>query len=196
MLVGTRVPRDLDWHSPTSQERWRVWWRGIAASPGSYLRSGLSSAVAQWGNQPQEYGQGWDAYGKRYGNAFLTYSLQDSAAQALAAGAHYEMRYIQCKCTKVMPRIGHALAFNFITYNEHGKKVLNWPSLAGGYGVGMLSSTYTPGQKWSAGGIRAGNSAIYFGFASSLLQEFTPSKLFKKRAKHGPGSGTPSLNGE
>ena len=30
MLVGTRVPRGLDWSAPTPKERWRVWWRGIA----------------------------------------------------------------------------------------------------------------------------------------------------------------------
>lgn len=181
MLVGTRVPRDMKWSSPTSKERWRVWWRGIAASPGSYLRAGIGSGIGQLGNTPQPYGQGWDAYGKRFGNSFLSYSLQDSASQALAAAAHYEVRYIQCKCTKVLPRIGHALAFNFITYNQQGERVLNWPALVGSYSAGMLSSTYTPGQKWSAGGIRSANSGIYFGFASSLLQEFTPSKLFKRK---------------
>lgn len=193
-LVGTRVPRGTEWSSPTNQERWRVWWRGVAASPGPYLRAGISSGFGQLGNTPEQYGQGWDAYGKRFGNSFLTYTLQDSASQALAAVAHYEMRYIQCKCTKVMPRIGHALAFNFVTYNQHGKKVLNWPSIVGGYSAGMLSSTYTPGQKWSAGGIRSGNSGLYFGFASSLLQEFTPSSLFKKRGKKStPATG--STNG-
>ena len=196
MMVGTRVPRDVVWSAPTSQERWRVWRRGIGVSPGSYIRAGLSSGLGQLGNTPEQYGQGWGAYGKRYGTSFLTFSLQDSTSQALAAAAHYEMRYIQCKCTKMLPRIGHALAFNFVTYNRNGKKVFNWPSIVGGYGAGILSSTYTPGQKWSAGGIRSGNTAIYFGFASSLLQEFTPSSLFKKRGKKGgsltgaPPSGT------
>lgn len=183
MLVGTRVPRELAWSTPTPKERWRVWWRGIAASPGSYVRSTVSAGFMQLNNTPAEYRQGWGAYGKRVGNSFLTYSLQDSASQAMAAAVGYEIRYIQCKCTKVLPRIGHALAFNFVTYDRNGKKVLNWPSLSGGYLVGMASSAYTPGQKWSAGGIRAGNSAIYFGFASSLLQEFTPSKLFKRRSR-------------
>lgn len=183
MLVGTRVPRGMDWSSPSSKERWRVWWRGIAASPGSYLRAGISSGLGQLENSPRDYGQGWGAYGKRFGNSFLTYSLQDSASQGLAATVGYEVRYIQCKCTKVLPRIGHALAFNFVTYNRNGNKVFNWPAIAGTYGAGMLSSTYTPGQKWSAGGIQAANSGIAFGFVSSLLQEFTPSSLFKRHPK-------------
>ena len=125
MLVGTRVPRGLDWSAPTPKERWRVWWRGIAASPASYLRAGVSSGFGQLGNTPEKYGQGWDAYGQRFGLNFVTYGLQDTASQGLAAAAKYEMRYIQCKCTKVMPRVGHALAYNFLTYDQHGKRVLN-----------------------------------------------------------------------
>lgn len=183
MLIGTRVPKSLIWSPPTSQERWRVWWRGIAASPGSYIRTTLTAVPNHLSNTPRDFGQGWGAFGQRYGNSFLTYSLQDTAAQGLAAAAGYEMRYIQCKCTKVMPRIGHAILFNFVTYNHDGKKVFNWPSIGGGYAIGMLSTTYTPNQKWSAQGIQAGNSAILFGFASSLLQEFTPSKLFVRKKK-------------
>ncbi len=61
-----------------------------------------------------------------------TYSLQDTVGQGLSATVGYEMRYIQCKCTGFLPRFGHALAWNFVTYNSEGKKVFNWPSLVGG----------------------------------------------------------------
>ena len=197
MLVGTRVPRNLIWSPPTNQERLRVWWRGIAASPGSYIRATITAGTNHLSNTPTDFGQGWDAFGKRYVNTFATYALQDTAAQGLAAIAHYEMRYIQCKCSDVKGRIAHAIAFNFVTFDKKGKTVFNWPSIVGGYAVGMLSTSYTPNQKWSAGGVQAGNSAIYFGFASSLLQEFTPSKIFSHRARHSApvpatGSTTPT----
>ena len=181
MLIGTRVPRDLPWRTPTNEERVRVWWRSIAASPGSYMRSAFTSVPQHLSNNPSDYGQGWGAYGQRFGNTFLTYSLQDTASHALAAASHYEMRYIQCKCTGTLPRIGHALLFNFVTYDKNGKKVFNWPSIVGAYSVGMLSAQYTPNQKWSAQGIQAGHNNITFGFASALLQEFMPNKLFSRR---------------
>lgn len=76
------------------------------------------------------------------------------------------------------------MLFNIVTYHRDSKTVFNWPAIAGGYAVGMLSTTYTPNQKWSAEGIRAGTTAIYFGFASSLLQEFTPSEIFGRRKKN------------
>lgn len=158
-----------------------MWWRGIAASPGSYLRSTLTAVPAHLSNSPRDYGQGWGAFGERYANTFVTYSLQDTAGQGLAALAHYEMRYIQCKCTGFFPRIGHAMLFNVVTYDQNGKKVFNWPAIGGAYAIGMLSTTYTPNEKWSAQGIQAGNNAFVFGFASSLIQEFLPSKLFARR---------------
>lgn len=181
MVVGTRVPKTLEWKTPSKEERWRVYFRGLALSPGAYIRSSVTTALDHAADTPREYGQGTKGFAKRYGNTFLTYSLQDTAAQGMAAMAGYEMRYIQCKCTSVMGRIGHALKWNFVTYNRDGKEVFNWPSILGGYAVGMLSTKYTPEQKWSAQGIQAGNNAIYFGFMSSLLQEFLPSRIIPKR---------------
>ncbi len=191
MLVGTRVPRDLPWSTPTNEERMRVLWRGLFLSPGAYLRSTLTATNNHLSNSPRDYGQGWAAYGKRNATIFLTYSLQDAATQGLAALSHYEIRYIQCKCTGILPRIGHAIAFNFVTFDQKGKKVFNWPSFAGGYAAGIVSTRYTPNEKWSAQGIQAGNNSIMFGITSSLLQEFTPSRIFAKK-KNTPTSITPN----
>lgn len=184
MLVGTRVPRDLAWSTPTNAERWRVLWRGLALSPGAYIRSTFTASEHHLANKPKDWGQGWAAFGKRNVNSFVTFSLQDVASEGLAAAAGYEMRYVQCKCTKVLPRVGHALWFNLVTYDRKGKTVLNWPNIVGSYTVGMASTAYTPNQKWSAQGIQIGNSAMAFGFVSSLLQEFAPSSLFKRKKKN------------
>ncbi len=183
LLLGTRVPRGITWSTPTKEERLRVLWRGLALSPGAYIRSTFTATSTHLNNKPIDFGQGWGAYTKRNINSFATYSLQDVASEGLAASVGYEMRYIQCKCTKVLPRIGHALWFNLVTYNREGKTVVNWPNIVGSYSVGMLSTGYTPNQKWSAQGIQIGNSAMAFGFVSSLLQEFTPSKLLRFRKK-------------
>lgn len=185
MLVGTRVPKDMEWRTPTAEERWRVLFRNLALSPGAYIRTGLTASVHHLENEPRDYGQGWLAYGKRNLNTYATYSLQDMATAGLAASAGYEMRYVQCKCTGVLPRLGHAFAFSFVTLNREGKKVLKWPKIVGNYGVGMLSTHYTPNQKWSAQGIQMGHNAMAFGILSSVLQEFTPSQLlfWKKKKK-------------
>ncbi len=188
MLVGTRVPREMEWRTPTAEERWRVLFRNLALSPGAYIRTGLTASIHHLENEPREFGQGWVAYGKRNLNTHLTYSLQDMATAGLAASAGYEMRYIQCKCTQFLPRLGHAIAFSFVTYDRKGKKVLKWPKIVGNYSMGMVSTYYTPGQKWSSQGIQMGTNAMFFGVVSSMLQEFTPSQLLFWKKKKRPGS--------
>jgi len=186
LVIGTRVPRNLIWAPPTKEERWRVLWRGLALSPGAYMRTSFTATTHHLDNEPEGFGQGWKAYGKRNLNSFTTFSLQDIASEGMAAAAGYEIRYVQCKCTKVLPRIGHALWFNVATYNQEGKYRPNWPRIVGRYTVGMVSTQYTPDQKWSAQGIRIGNSAMAFGFLSSLLQEFAPSRLLPGKHKATP----------
>ena len=105
LLVGTRVPRDLPWSTPTNEERKRVLLRGLFLSPGAYIRSTLTATTSHLSNSPSDYGQGWAAYGKRNANTFLTYSLQDAASQGFAALSHYEMRYIQCKCAVLAEKV-------------------------------------------------------------------------------------------
>jgi hypothetical protein len=179
-LIGTRVPRDLAWKSPTPEERWRVFWRGVALSPGAFTRAGLSAAAQQRSNTPFDYGQGAAGYGKRFANNFATFTLQDVAGNALAAAAGYEVRYIQCKCTGFLPRLGHAMLFNLVTYDRRGRKVLNWPNLVGNYAAGIVSTQYTPNSKWSAQGLQAGNNALLFGFGSAVVQEFLPGRLLPR----------------
>jgi hypothetical protein len=186
MLVGTRVPRELTWKPPTREERMRVWWRSVAGSPGSFIRPTFSAVPMHMSNRPEDFGQGLGGFGKRYANTFLTFTLQDTAGHALSAAARYEVRYIQCKCTGFLPRVGHALLFNIVTYDKDGKKVFNWPSIGGAYAVGMLSTMYTPNQKWSAQGIQAGHNAFVFGFGSALVQEFMPNKLFSRKKQKLP----------
>lgn len=176
-LMGTRVPRNLTWKTPTPEERWRVFWRGVVWGPGAFIRASTSAAAQQYSNSPADYGQGASGYSKRFANNFATFTLQDVATNSLAAGVGYEVRYIQCKCRGFFPRLGHALLFNLVTYDRNGKKVFNWPNVVGNYAAGMLSAQYTPSAKWSAQGIQAGHNAIVFGFGSAVIQEFLPSRL-------------------
>ncbi len=182
-LMGTRVPRELAWKSPSPEERWRVFWRGVVLSPGAFIRASTSAAAQQYSNNPFDYGQGASGYSKRFANNFATFTLQDVASNGLAAWAGYEVRYIQCKCRGFFPRLGHAMLFNIVTYDRNGKKVFNWPNVVGNYAAGLLSSQYTPNSKWSAQGIQAGHNAIVFGFGSAVLQEFLPGRLLPPLGK-------------
>ena len=72
---------------------------------------------------------------------------------------------------------------NFLTLNREGKQVFNWPKFAGAYSAGMASTTWVNEYKWSAEGLQAGNSQLYFGALFNLVREFGPElkRAFKRK---------------
>lgn len=182
-LLGTIVPKGVQWAPPTGQQRWNVLKTKAFVGPGAYFRAFGAAAGDQNSNRPRDWGQGGGAYAKRVANRWAVFTLQDSAEAGLSAVAGYETRYVRCNCEGGLKRMGHALQFNFVTFDSKGHKVPNWPKFVSAYGVGMLSTTWTPNSKWSAEGLNRGNSQIYFGVFFNIIREFSPdiAKAFKRR---------------
>src|SRR6266853_2610679 len=63
---------------------------------GAYPFNGALSAIAQAKNDPKEWGQGWDAYGKRYGASFADNSIGTYMTTAIFPSVlHEDPRYYQ-----------------------------------------------------------------------------------------------------
>jgi hypothetical protein len=180
-VLGTTLRRDQIWAPPTTAQRWQVYRLRSFTGPGAYIRTLSVAASDQQHNLPSSWGQGWDAYGKRVLNRYATFQLQDATEAGLSALASYDPRYIQCRCTNFWSRIGHAALWDFVTYDRNGKTVFNWPKFASAYGIGMLATTYTPETKWSAEGVRNGNTQVSFGILANILKEFSPDLIRKFR---------------
>ncbi len=190
-VLGVTVLREQKWTPPTAEQRWAVYKLRSFTGPGMYIRTMGTAMLDQNDNAPAEWGQGWGAFGKRVANNYATFQLIDGTEMGLSAVAGYDPRYIQSRSTKIWPRIGHAVLFNFVTLDRDGKKVLNWPKFVAAYGAAMLSTKYTPGTKWSAEGVRMGNAQISFGVIADLAKEFTPDLLKKLRRKKSAAAVAP-----
>src|SRR6266478_576327 len=59
---------------------------------GAYPFNGILSGIAQAKNDPKEWGQGWDAYGKRYGASFADNSIGDRKSTRLNS-SHSQISY-------------------------------------------------------------------------------------------------------
>jgi hypothetical protein len=182
-MLGVTVLKEQKWSPPTREQRWAVYKLRSFTGPSMYFRTIGTALTDQQQTIPKDWGQGWDAFGKRLANHYATYQLIDGAEMGLSALAGYDPRYIQSRSTGIWNRMGHAVAFNFVTLDGRGKTVLNWPKFVAAYGGGMLSTTYTPGTKWSAEGLRMGTAQVSFGVAADLVKEFAPDLIRKFRRK-------------
>lgn len=171
---STVLPKEIDWKPVTSEQRWQIYRDKTFASPGAYFRVFGSALGDQLSDQPPSWPQGLQGYSQRVGQRFVTFTLQDSVEAGLSATAGYEPRYVRCKCSGAGARLGHAFKMNFITLNKKGNKVFDWPKFAGAYGVGIVSTTWVKDYKWSAQGLQAGNSQLYFGVLFNVVREFGP----------------------
>ncbi len=177
------LAKEITWKPVTTEQRWQIYRDKTFASPGAYFRAFGSASGDQLGDQPASWQQGLKGYSQRVGQRFVTFTMQDTLEASLSAAADYDPRYVRCKCTGVGARMGHAFKMNFLTLNPEGKKVFDWPKFAGAYGAGVVSTTWVKDYKWSAQGLQAGNSQLYFGVLFNVIREFGPEvkRVFKRK---------------
>jgi len=179
----TVVPKEMEWRQVDSSQRWEIYRERTYASPGAYFRAFTGAGLDQLNDRPPSWPQGLEGYSRRVGQRFVTFTMQSSAEAGLSAAAGYDPRYVRCKCIGMGSRIGHAFKMNFVVMNSQGKQVFDWPKFVSAYGVGMLSTTWVDDYKWSAQGLRAGNSQFYFGGLFNVVREFGPEikRVFRRK---------------
>jgi hypothetical protein len=144
----------------------------------TFVGVAFMAALYQAGDIP-DYGQGWDAYGKRVAAGYA-----DTTTDIFIGGAilpwllHQDPRYYyQGKGTK-SSRFRHAVFSPFVCKGDNGKTQPNYSSVGGDLASGAISNLYYPESN-------RGASLLFQGFAittgvrmvNGLLQEFLLRKL-------------------
>jgi hypothetical protein len=145
----------------------------------------LLVASARQASDTPNYGQGWEAYGKRLGAISA-----DGFSDIMIGGAilpsllHQDPRYFYQGTGTTGSRIRHAMLSPFIARNDNGTWSPNYSSIGGDLASSALSDLYYP-QSDRGAGLVFGNFAIGTAerIGASLAQEFLVSK-FTKRGGH------------
>ena len=146
----------------------------LLIDPMTFIGSGFVAATEQAASGSPDYGQGWDAYGKRFG-ANYTDGLTDIMIgdAILPSLLHQDPRFYYKGTGTIKSRIGYALANPFRRKGDNGKWQPNWSSWGGYIGSGALSNLYYPesdrGAKLLAQGFGIGCAAAA---ANGVIQEF------------------------
>src|SRR5437868_11767188 len=99
---------------------------------GAYPFNGILSGMAQAKNDPKEWGQGWDAYGKRYGASFADNSIGTYMTTAIFPSLlHEDPRYYQLGRGRFGHRAYHAVNRLFVTRADCGHDRFNYSESIG-----------------------------------------------------------------
>lgn len=152
---------------------------------GAYPFNGTLSAIAQARNDPKEWGQGWDAYGKRFGANFADNSVGTYMTVAVFPTLFREdPRYYQMGKGGFRRRAYHAVNRLFVTRTDSGKTHFNYSESVGNAVAAAISNIYhVPGDRTASRNATTFAFLIVYDGLANGLKEFWPDirrKVFHK----------------
>jgi hypothetical protein len=153
----------------------------IATDPVTAAGIAFLSATQQAGDTPN-FGQGWDAYGKRIGaNSADGFSDIMIGGAILPSLLHQDPRYFYQGTGTPGSRLRHAMMHPFVCPGDNGKPQFNVSSLGGDLASSAISNLYYP-QSNRGVGLVFTNFGISTAerVATSLAQEFLLKKFLSR----------------
>ena len=147
-----------------------------AISPAYILGSGVSAAVNQANNSPSAVGQGWDAYGTRYGYSIARASSTSFFGTFLFASIlRQDPRFFPENHPGFLHAIKYSAERIVITRNDKGNDVFNSSGLLGPLAAEALSNDYYPRhEQTGARTMERYGSDLAWRFAANIFKEYWP----------------------
>jgi len=121
-------------------------------SPPYVLEAASSAAFDQARNVPRGYGQGWDAYGSRFGANMARASSSSFFGTFLFASLlHEDPRFFPESKPSVWRSLKYSTQRIVITRNDSGKDVFNTSGLLGPLASEGLANVYLPSSEQTVG---------------------------------------------
>jgi len=158
----------------TQRQRTQIYLKTMI-NPFGYIKAGLSAGIDQWNDNPEEWGQGASAYGKRYANILGQYSIQRTVTFGLSSVLHEDNRYFNSGKKGFWSRTGYSMASGILARHDDGRRHISISQLGGVAAGAFLSRTWLPPSQNSAG-----DAAVSFGITMGgnigfgVVKEFLP----------------------
>jgi len=147
----------------------------------AYPIAALFAAVGQAQNSPQSWGQGWDAYAKRFAAQFVDQTDENMMTEAVVPWlTKQDPRYFRMGQGSFWHRTGYAVSRIWVTRTDAGHKAFNISEIAGAGIAATISNAYYPqdsrgvSDTLSRWGIFVGEDTAF-----NILKEFWPDMRYK-----------------
>jgi len=152
---------------------------------GAYPFNAALAGIAQAKNDPKEWGQGWGAYGKRFGANFADNSAGTYMTVAIfPALLHEDPRYYQLGRGSFGHRVYHAVNRLFVVRTDSGHERFNFSESVGNAAAAAISNIYhVPADRTASRNATTFAFLIVYDGLSNGLKEFWPDirrKVFHK----------------
>jgi len=159
--------------------------------PYPIVGAAVAAGINQADSTPPEWGQGAEAYGKRFASNFGIAAVTTTTRYGLAEIFKEDTIYYRCECKGFFPRLEHAAISTVTTRRgEDGHRGFSFSDLISPY-AGTMTAVYGwfPSRYGAKDGFRMGNYALLASVGGNIALEFVwrgPSTLtsIMHRKKH------------
>jgi hypothetical protein len=144
-------------------------------SPLAIAGTAAYTGILQADGAPKEWGQGADAYGKRFASTMAWSGIHSALSFGLDSTLKQDPRYHRSRATGFWRRSGDALRGTILTRTDSGGETLSTWRIGSAYGAAYLSNQWYPDRLNTARlGFIQGSVTLGFGLLSNLGTEFWP----------------------
>ncbi len=149
-------------------------------SPAYILAAGVSAAFNQARDVPKAYGQGWDAYGNRFGETLARASSSSFFGTFVFASAlHQDPRFYPQVNPTLWGSVKYSAQRIFVTRTDSGRNTFNASGLLGPLAAEVLANSYLPrSEQTGAKNAERYGTDLAWRFAGNMFKNYWP-KLFK-----------------
>ncbi|HXN46632.1 MAG TPA: hypothetical protein VN893_08320 [Bryobacteraceae bacterium] len=194
--VAAPTPLELPYERPTEATKLRNYFFD-AFGPYPTVGAGIAAGVSQLSNSPPEWGQGAEAFGRRFGSAYGIAATSITTRYALAKAFNEDTLYYRCDCTGVFPRLKHAVISTLTSRRGlDGHRVFSVPALVAPY-AGTMTAIYGwyPNRFGAKDAFRMGNYNLLLDVVGNISLEFfyggPHSLLHRMHLNNGHGAPDP-----
>jgi hypothetical protein len=166
----------------TAKQKFKLAWKTVV-DPFTFVFVAGAAGVEQAQNHFDEYGQGAQGYGKRFGAGYAdTVTGTFIGAAILPSLLKQDPRYFYKGSGSKPSRFLYAIANSVICKGDNGRWQADYSNIIGSLAAGGISNLYYPAQDRNGAGLTFENAAIGIGATaiSNLFQEFIILKLTRK----------------
>ena len=165
----------------TEKERFQIYMLSVGG-PVPLLGEAFGAGISQWKDTPPEWGQGWGAYGERYGSNLAYNGIRQTITYGASIALHEDTRYFASGKHGVWNRTGYALLSTFTARRPSGRQSFSFSSVGGVIGASGIASIWGP-RSWQGFNNIAENAGVSFGATAALnvVREFLPDLLHRPR---------------
>ncbi|MBI3693800.1 MAG: hypothetical protein HY238_03025 [Acidobacteria bacterium] len=141
------------------------------------------AAVDQARNEPFEWKQGGEGYGRRFGSKFGRNGIESTIEFGVGAIHGEDLRYRPSQRKGLLARSYDAAFQTIFPMTTRGRRTLSVARLGGAFGSGLISNAWYPDRRSNWGdGLLRGASALGGDVGVNVFREFWPD--IKKKFLH------------